>query len=411
MSRTRNASVTFILITLLLDTFGIGVIVPVLPRLVTSFTGGDVAAASRYYGVFVAVYAAMQFVFAPILGALSDRFGRRAVILSSLLGAALDYLLLALAPDLAWLFVGRVIAGITGASFSAATAYIADVTPPERRAQSFGLVGAAFGVGFIAGPALGGILGDLHLRLPFAVAAGLNLLNFLYGLFVLPESLAKEHRRAFSIRRANPFASLVNLGRHPVVLGLTGTLVCVYLGHSILQSIWAIYGQARFGWSAFEVGMSLTVVGVMTALVQGGLIRVIMPRLRERRAMLCGLLMSVLAMVGYGAATRGWMMYAIIVVSSLGGLAGPATQSLISREVGPSEQGEVQGSLASLMSVTSMIAPLLGTALFARFSPADASPHIPGAPFFLAACLNACGLLLALRLFARRPQVEAASAP
>ena len=211
MTRSRNASVAFILVTLLLDTLGIGLIIPVMPRLVASFFEGDLAAASRYYGVFIAAYAAMQFVFAPILGGLSDRFGRRTVILSSLFGAALDYVLLAFAPDLLWLFIGRVIAGITGASFSAATAYIADVTPPERRAQSFGMIGAAFGLGFIVGPALGGLLGGVHLRLPFLIAAGLNLLNFCYGVFVLPESLSREHRRPFSLRRANPFSSLANL--------------------------------------------------------------------------------------------------------------------------------------------------------------------------------------------------------
>jgi DHA1 family tetracycline resistance protein-like MFS transporter len=409
MNRPRDASVAFILVTLLLDTLGIGVIIPVLPRLVASFLGGDLAVASRYYGVFIAAYAAMQFVFAPILGGLSDRFGRRTVILSSLMGAALDYLLLALAPDLAWLFVGRIIAGITGASFSAATAYIADVTPPERRAQSFGLVGAAFGLGFIIGPALGGLLGGVHLRLPFLVSAGLNLLNFFYGVFVLPESLPREHRRAFSLRRANPLSSFVNLGRHPIILGLTGTLVCNYLAQQILQSIWALHTEARFGWSEIDVGVSLTVVGLMSALVQGGLIRLVMPRLRERRALILGLLINVASYVGFGAATRGWMMYAILFPSSLAGLAGPAAQALISREIGPSEQGEVQGSLTSLGSVTAIFGPLLGTNLFAHFSPETAAPRIPGIAFFACACINACGLLFALRLFARTPEARPAS--
>ncbi len=248
MDKKRSAGVPFILVTLLLDTLGIGVIIPVLPRLIESFLGGDIARASSYFGAFVAVYAAMQFVFAPILGGLSDRFGRRAVILASLAGASLDYLLLAFAPSLAWLFLGRVVAGITGASFSAATAYIADVTPPEKRAQSFGLMGAAFGLGFILGPALGGLLGGFSLRLPFLVAAGLNLLNFLYGSVVLPESLRREDRRPFSLRRANPLSSLRNIARHPVILGLTASLVCSMLAHQILNSIWALHTEARFGW-------------------------------------------------------------------------------------------------------------------------------------------------------------------
>jgi len=403
MLRSRNASLTFILITLLLDTLGIGLIVPVLPRLVTGFAGGDLAAGSRYYGALIAVYAAMQFVFAPILGGLSDRFGRRTVLLSSLLGAALDYVLLALAPNLAWLVVGRVIAGITGASFSAATAYIADVTPAERRAQSFGLVGAAFGIGFIIGPAIGGLLGSANLRLPFMVAAGLNLLNFFYGLFVLPESLAPEHRRAFSLRRANPFSSLLNLGRHPLVLGLTSTLVCATLAQHMLQSIWALYGQARFGWSEREIGISFTVVGVAAALVQGGLVRAIIPRLGERRSLVLGMAVGVLGFAAYGAVPQGWMMYVVILPAAIAGIAGPAIQALISREVGPSEQGEVQGSLSSLGSVMAILGPLIGADLFARFSPPDAPVRIPGAPFFVAALLNAFALLLVTRLFARTP--------
>ena len=404
MPRSRNASVTFILFTLLLDMLGIGLIMPVLPRLVTSFVGGDLSAGSRYYGACAAVYAAMQFIFAPIIGGLSDRFGRRAVILSSLLGAGLDYVLLTFAPSLVWLFVGRAIAGITGANFSAATAYIADVTPPERRAQGFGLVGAAIGLGFIVGPALGGLLGSVNLRLPFMVAAVLNLLNFLYGLLVLPESLAPEHRRAFSLRRANSFSSLANLRRYPLVLGLAGMLVCTALAQHMFYGIWALHGEARFGWSEREVGASFAVIGVAGALVQGVLVSAVIPPLGERRALVLGLAIGVLGFAAYGAATRGWMMYALIVPASVASVAGPATQAIISRAVGPSEQGEVQGSLMSLGSVMAILGPLIGSDLFARFSAPDASPRIPGAPFFLAALLNALGLLLVLRLFARRPE-------
>lgn len=409
--RNRNAGVAFILIVLILDTLGIGVVVPVLPKLVTQLSRGDLAAGSRYYGFFVAAYALMQVLFAPMLGALSDRYGRRPVILASLLGAALDYALLALAPDLWWLFLGRVLAGVTGASFSAATAYIADVTPPAKRAQSFGLVGVAFGVGFIIGPAIGGLAGSYNLRAPFVLAACLNLANFLYGVFVLPESLSRENRRPVSFARANPFGALVNLGRSPVLLGLTGTMLCGYLAQQILQSSWALYTGERFGWSPRDVGMSLAFVGVIAALVQGGLVRVIVPKLGERRSLLFALVFSVAGHTAFALSTRGWMMYVFIVPFALGGLAGPAVQAILSREVTASEQGELQGSLTSLSSLSAVVAPLLATSLFARFAPATATPRIPGAPFFAAAVINLVGLGLAARLFARLPAAKAAEAP
>lgn len=408
----RRASVAFILIVLVLDTLGIGVILPVLPRLIERFTHDDLATASHKYGIFIAVYAATQFVCAPIVGGLSDRFGRRTVILTSLVGAALDYLLLAFAPSLGWLFVGRVLAGMTGASFSAATAYIADVTPPEKRAASFGLVGAAFGLGFILGPGVGGLLGGVSLRAPFLLAAGLNFVNFMYGWFVLPESLAKENRRPFSWRRANPLGAMKNLARSPVVLGLTATIVCGYLAQAILQCTWALYTEARFGWSPVGVGMSLVCVGVAVALVQGGLVRRVVPRLGERRAVLVGLVFSVSGYVAFALANRGWMLYALVFPFALGGLVEPATKALLTREVGPREQGELQGSLGSLLSMTSIVGPLLGTALLARFAPPTAVPRIPGAPFLAAAALNALGFVLAARLFrtlkAREPSNDEA---
>jgi DHA1 family tetracycline resistance protein-like MFS transporter len=409
MNRSTKAGTAFIMVSLLLDTLGIGLIIPVGPKLVASFLGGDLTAASKPFGVLFALYSAMQFICSPILGGLSDRFGRRTVLLPSLLGAAASYLISALSPELSWLFVGRVIAGMTGASFSAATAYIADTTPPEKRAQSFGLVGAAFGLGFVIGPVLGGALGGINLRLPYFVAAGLNFVNFLYGMLVLPESLQPEKRRPFSLRRANPLGALRALGRHPVVLGLTGTMTCAYMAQMLLQSVWALAHQARFGWSTTDVGISLGVVGVSTALVQGGLIRALLPRFGERRLLVGGLCIGAAGLMGYGLANRSWMIYAIIVPAALAGVAAPATQALITREVGPSEQGELQGSLASLSSLTAIAGPLIGTALLARFGAADASPHIPGAPFFFAALLNVVGLLLALRLFARLPAKAPAS--
>ncbi len=410
MARSTRAGTAFILVSLVLDTLGIGLIIPVGPRLVASFLGGDLASASGYFGLLFALYSAMQFLCAPLLGGLSDRYGRRTVLLPSLLGGAMSYVISALAPALPWLFVGRVIAGVTGASFSAATAYIADTTPPEKRAQSFGLVGAAFGLGFVVGPVLGGALGSVNLRLPYLVAAGLNFLNFLYGAFVLPESLKPEARRPFSFARSNPLGALRALGRHSLVFGLTGTLTCTFMAQVILQSVWALSHHARFGWSTADVGMSLGLVGVATATVQGGLIRVVMPRLGERRVLVTALGVSALGFLGFGFATHSWMIYAIILPFALGGLAGPATQALITGAVGPSEQGELQGSLASLSSLTAIVAPLIGTVLLARFGPATARPHIPGAPFFFAAILNFVGMLLALRLFARTSRAAADAA-
>jgi MFS transporter, DHA1 family, tetracycline resistance protein len=401
--RARRGSTTFVFVTVLLDTLGVGLVIPIGPRLVASFLGDDLGAAARTFGALISLYSVMQFVFAPVLGGMSDRFGRRPVILSSLLGAAASYLLSGLAPSLAWLFVGRTIAGATGASFSAANAYVADITPPDRRAAAFGVVGAAFGLGFILGPALGGALGDAGLRLPYFVAAALNFVNLLYGLFVLPESLPAESRRPFSVRRANPFASLRNLARHPVVLGLTGTMTATYLAQMILQSVWALSNQARFGWSLRSVGLSLMAVGLTTAVVQGGLVRFIIPRLGERRSLLLALAMGVSGHLGFALAERGWVMYVVLVPFALSGLAGPAVQALITREVGASEQGELQGSLNSLAGLTAIVGPLLGTYLIARFGPEAARPHVPGAPFFAAAACILVGLALAARLFARTP--------
>jgi MFS transporter, DHA1 family, tetracycline resistance protein len=411
MAMTRRGAVPFVLVTVLLDTLGVGLVIPVAPRLIGSFLGNNIAAASHYFGLLLALYSLMQFVFAPVLGGLSDRFGRRAVILLSLLGAAASYLTSALAPALGWLFLGRIVAGITGASFSAAGAYVADITPPERRAQSFGLVGAAFGLGFILGPALGGLLGGFGLRVPYFVAAGLNFANLLYGLFVLPESLSAENRRPFSLKRANPIGSLRALGRHRVVLDLTGTMMCAFLSQMILQGVWALYNQARFGWDLRSVGLSLMVVGLGTAVVQGVLVRAIIPRLGERRMLIMGLSLSVAGHLGFALSTQGWMMYAVLVPFTLGGLAGPATQAIITSAVGPKEQGELQGSLNSLSGIAAIIGPLLGTALLARFAPETANPRVPGAPFFAAAAISAIGLWLALRLFARSPAAVAGSAP
>ncbi len=396
----RRAAVPFILITVLLDTLGVGLIIPVGPRLVASFLHDDLESAARWFGVLMSLYSVMQFVFAPILGGLSDRFGRRTVILMSLAGAATSYLASGLAPALWWLFVGRTVAGITGASFSAANAYIADVTPPEKRAASFGAVGAVFGLGFILGPLLGGFLGDYGLRIPYFVGAGLNFLNLLYGFFVLPESLSKDNRRPFSFARANPVGSLGHLRKHPLVLRLTGTLVCSFLAQFVLQSTWALYSQARYGWTFRQVGFSFMAVGLSMALVQGLLVRAIMPVLREKRALVLGLAFGATGYALIGLASRGWMLYAFIPMLALGGIAGPAVQAIITREVGPKEQGELQGALNSLQGLTAIVGPIIGTSLLAQFGTDASIVHVPGAPFFAACFFSASGLVLAVRTLA-----------
>jgi DHA1 family tetracycline resistance protein-like MFS transporter len=310
------------------------------------------------------------------------------------------------APSLMWLFVGRFFAGMTGASFSAAGAYIADVTPPEKRAQSFGLIGAAFGLGFILGPALGGTLGDVGLRIPYFVAAGLNFVNLLYGLFVLPESLAKENRRSFSILRANPLGSFRALGKHPVVRGLTATVMCGFMAQWIMQSVWALHNQSRFGWTLRQVGISLMTVGFGAAIVQGALVRVVTPKLGERRVLLIALAIGTVGHISFGLANQGWMMYAILPPLALAGLAGPATQAIVSRAVGPSEQGELQGSINSLGGIAAILGPLVGTNLLAHFAPETAHPRIQGAAFFAAGSFTALGLLLAVRVFRKYPEAK-----
>ena len=401
--RTQRAGLAFIIVTIFLDMLGLGIVFPILPQLIASFMNGNVSAAAQYYGYFIAVFAAMQFLFSPVLGALSDQYGRRPILLLSLLGAGLDYILLAFAPTLALLFVGRVIAGVTSASLTAANAYIADVSPPEKRAQNFGVVGAAFGLGFIIGPLLGGVFGAWGPRVPFMAAGLLTLLNWLYGFFVLPESLAPENRRPFSWRKANPLASLGALARYPVVLSLTATTICTNLAGLSLQSTWVLYTTYRFGWATFDVGLSLAVVGVMAVAVQAVLMRAILPRFGDRRILLFALVNSAIGFLLYGLATQGWMMYAILIGTSLSFLAQPAAQGLISNAVRPDEQGAVQGALTSVLSLTAVVGPLIATAVFSYFTSPEQTLKLPGAAFFLGSALTFLGLILAVRTFARYP--------
>ncbi|MDH4411286.1 MAG: TCR/Tet family MFS transporter [Verrucomicrobiales bacterium] len=407
----RKPALVFIFITLFLDVLGIGLVVPILPKLVESLAGGGVDRASFLYGWLVGLYALMQFLFAPMLGNLSDRFGRRPVILFSLFGSGLDYLLLAWAPTLPWFFLGRIVSGITGANFSAAAAYIADVSPPERRAANFGLIGAAFGIGFIFGPALGGWLGDYGLRVPFIAAGILTLVNGLYGLFILPESLKPENRRSFSLSRSNPIGALLGLRRHRLVLGLSVSYFISSLAHQVYPSIWVLYTGYRYGWDTKQTGLSLALVGLMAAIVQGGLARKLIPKWGERRSAIVGFAIMAIALTGYGLAPEGWIVYPLIVFGSLSGLAVPAIQGMISRTVGDNEQGGIQGSLTSLQSVAGALGPLLATAVFGFFISEKAPAIVPGAPFFFSSALAVMAGFLAARSFRRNPVETAGEIP
>ena len=399
--RNKKAAVGFIFITLLLDVTGIGIIIPVMPSLIMELTGEGLSAASKYGGWLIFAYAFFQFIFSPIVGALSDKFGRRPVLLVSLFGFGLDYILLALAPDLWWLFVGRVISGIMGASFTTGAAYIADVSPPEKRAANFGLIGAAFGLGFIVGPVIGGLLGEFGPRVPFYAAAVLSLLNWLYGFLILPESLPLDKRREFSWKRANPIGSLVNLKRYPVLAGLIFAMFFVYIASHAVQSTWAYFTMYRFDWGEAEVGYSLGFVGVLSALVQGLLIRWLIPKIGQNATVYIGMILYAFGLVLFSMAGEGWMVYPYMVVYCLGGIAGPALQGIMSNQVPSNEQGELQGALTSMMSLTSIIGPPVMTGLFAFFTGPEAPIELPGAPMMLGAALVLIGLFLSWRVLSK----------
>jgi DHA1 family tetracycline resistance protein-like MFS transporter len=394
MATSAKAAVGFIFVTLLIDVIGFGLIIPVFPKLIEELIHGGISEASRWGGWLTFAYAIMQFLFAPVLGNLSDKYGRRPVLLFSLLGFGVDYIFLSLAPTIGWLFVGRIIAGITGASFTTASAYIADISTDENRAQNFGMIGAAFGVGFIIGPVLGGVLGQYGARVPFIVAACLALLNAAYGYFVLPESLSKENRRPFSWKRANPLGSLTQLRKYPSMGGLIGALVIVYIAAHAVQSTWTFVNIEKFHWSEAMIGYSLGMVGLMVAIVQGGLMRYINPKLGNEKSVYVGLSLYAVGLLLFAFASQTWMMFAFLIPYCLGGIAGPALQSIISGEVPPNEQGELQGALTSLMSLTSIIGPLIMTYLFSFFTKTDAPVHFPGAPFLLGAVLMAVSVFL-----------------
>ena len=394
----RNIRLVIVLAVVYIDMLGLGLSYPILPRLVQQFLHGDITHASYVYGLLVTAYSLAQFLFAPLFGALSDSYGRRPLILASLGGSALSYLLMAVAPGLAFLAFARLMAGVMGGSFTSAGAYLADITPPEKRAQSFGLIGAAFGFGFITGPAVGGVLAGINLHLPFLAAAGLCAANLVFGLFALPESLAPENRTAFRFRHANPIGALREVGRYPSIYALLTIFVLATFANRAAEMIWVLYTGYRFHWGPTEIGISLTLVGVVFVIGQGWFTRVLIPRIGERGAILMGLAVSVLICVGYGAVTQGWMMYTIIpFVLSGWTVAQPAVQGLMSRAVPANEQGLLQGAMASVTNLTSIGGPVIWTGLFGYFVSPSAPAIIPGMAFYVSAALFCVALLLALR--------------
>ncbi|HXW09216.1 MAG TPA: TCR/Tet family MFS transporter [Steroidobacteraceae bacterium] len=386
-SPRRRAALVFIFVTVVLDMLALGMILPVLPHLIEDFLGGDTARAAKIFGLFGSVWAVMQFVSMPVMGGLSDRFGRRPVILLSNLGLGLDYVLMALAPNLRWLFVGRVISGVTAASISTAMAYIADVTPPENRAKSYGLVGMAFGLGFIVGPALGGVLGSIDPRLPFWAAAAASLANAAYGYFVLPESLPPERRRAFEWKRANPAGSLKFLRAHREITGLAAAAFLSAVAHAVLPAVFVLYAGYRYGWDEKTVGLALAVVGASSVVVQGTLVGPLVRRFGERRVLLAGLLAGAIGFIVYALAPTGAWFLAGIPVVALWGLAAPSAQGLMTRHVGANVQGELQGAMGSLQGIATVIGPVMFATIFAWSIEAGRQWHFPGAAYTLAALL------------------------
>jgi DHA1 family tetracycline resistance protein-like MFS transporter len=397
-----NNAIIFIFITLLIDVIGLGIIIPILPALMTELTGESVAEASAEGGWLMFAYAIMTFLFSPILGNLSDRYGRRPIILFSLLGLGIDYLLMAYAPTLTWLFVGRIVSGIMGASFTTASAYIADISTPEKRAQNFGLVGAAFGLGFIIGPVIGGLLGGFGSRIPFFAAAALSLINFIYGVFVLPESLSEENRRPFEWRRANPFGALKTIRKHKEVTGIVLSLFFLYWASFSVQGTWSYYTKYLFNWSESEIGYSLAAVGFMAALVQGYLIRKINPKLGNKKSIVLGILLYTSGLILFSLANEGWMMYAILIPYCLGGITIPAMQSEMAKYVPANEQGELQGALTAVNSITAIIGPVSMTTIFAYFASTSAPFYFPGAAFFAGAILCAISAWIAFVSFKKQ---------
>ncbi len=393
----KSPAIGFIFITMLIDIMGLGIIIPVIPKLISELINGDISEASKYGGWLLFAYAITQFVFSPLIGNLSDKYGRRPIILISLFGFSLDYLLLAFAPSITWLFIGRILSGITGASITTASAYIADVSTPENRAKNFGMVGAAFGLGFIIGPVIGGFLGQYGSRVPFYAAAILCMVNFLYGYFILPESLAKENRRDFDWKRANPVGAMLNLKKYPTLIGLMISLFILNVASNAVQTNWSYFTIYKFGWDEKMVGISLGVVGLLVGAVQGGLIRYTNPKLGNNHSIFIGILLYLLGMFLFATASQSWMMFVFLIPYCLGGISGPALQSVVSEQVSASEQGEIQGTLTSIISASSIIGPPLMTNVFYYFTHKSAPFQFAGAPFVLGGILMLVSLIIAYK--------------
>ncbi len=398
-SNKKSAAIGFIFITMLIDITGWGIIIPVIPKLIKELIHGDISEAAKYGGWLTFAYAITQFMFAPLIGNLSDKFGRRPIILISLFAFSMDYLLLAFAPTITWLFIGRIIAGLTGASITTASAYIADVSTPENRAKNFGMIGAAFGLGFIIGPVIGGLLGQYGSRVPFYAAACLCLLNFLYGYFILPESLSVDNRRNFNLKRANPIGAFMNIRKRPSLYGLLFSLFLVYVASHSIQGNWSYFTMYKFHWDEKMVGISLGVIGLLVGLVQGVLIRWINPILGNEKSIYVGLALYTLGLSLFAMATESWMVFLFLVPYCLGGIAGPAMQAVISSKVDASEQGEIQGTLSSLMSASTIIGPPLMSSVFYYFTHNDAPFKFAGAPFVLGASLMLISTIIAFFSF------------
>jgi DHA1 family tetracycline resistance protein-like MFS transporter len=400
MKKNKNqAALGFIFITMLIDVIGWGIIIPVIPGLIEELIQGDISEAAKVGGWITFAYAITQFVFAPLIGNLSDQYGRRPIILISLLGFTLDYILLALAPSITWLFIGRIIAGITGASITTASAYIADISTIENRAKNFGMIGAAFGLGFIIGPVIGGLLGQYGARVPFYAAAALCFLNFLYGYFILPESLPKEKRSVLNLKKANPIGSFLHLKKYPKLIGLASSMFLLYVASHAIQSNWSFFTMYKFNWDEKMVGISLGVIGLLVALVQGVLIRWVNPWLGNEKSIYAGFFLYSLGMLLFTFANQSWMMFIFLIPYCLGGIAGPALQAVISIQVPETEQGKIQGTLTSLMSASAIVGPPLMTGIFYYFTKEQTPFEFAGAPFLLASILMTISAMMAYYSF------------
>ena len=401
-SNKKSAAIGFIFITMLIDITGWGIIIPVIPKLIKELIHGDISEAAKIGGWLTFAYAITQFIFAPLVGNLSDKFGRRPIILISLFAFSMDYLLLAFAPTITWIFIGRIIAGITGASITTASAYIADVSTPENRAKNFGMIGAAFGLGFIIGPVIGGLLGQYGSRVPFYAAAVLCLLNFLYGYFILPESLSEDNRREFSLKRANPIGAFLNLKKYPQLIGLVISIFLLYTASHAVHSNWSYFTMYKFNWDEKMVGISLGAIGLLVGIVQGGLIRWINPKLGNEKSIYVGMALYSIGMFLFATATESWMMFAFLIPYCLGGIAGPAMQAVISSQVPANEQGEIQGTLSSLMSASAIVGPPMMSTVFYYFTHKDAPFQFAGAPFILGGVLMLLSTIIAYFSFKKK---------